>query len=431
MTPLQTQLALAAAGFAIGTFGAFGRRLLDGFAGRPLEVMCRRMKRRERFRSILQFQDDTIRGGEYLQLIGTVIYLMFGTLAWVRFGTLNDWSLGSPQGLIGWIVIAILSLLAIHYWLPITLTRFASTPLLYYTWPTWRVMAALMNPLAIPGDLLQHLSRRIAGTIETEAEEEEQSLEDEIRTIVTAGTQQGYFGPGVREMIQGVMDMHDDTVGHIMTSRSSVDAIDTSDDWPSVLAKIVDSRRTRYPVYKQTLDNIVGVLYAKDLLKHLAAGNLESYTVEDLGRRPWTVPKDRSVESLLREFLHNRSHMAIVVDEFGQTAGVVTIEDTLEEIVGEIFDESDDQEVEVKIVMIDDETYEVDGRVMIDDLNEQTHWQLPESDDYQTVAGWLLHQTGAMPKEGEHLSVGGMEIDVTAASDRKVNRVRLHRPPAA
>ena len=145
-------------------------------------------------------------------------------------------------------------------------------------------------------------------------------------------------------MIQGVMTLHEDTVGHIMTPRSDVDAIDVTTDWNQTLAIVVEAGRTRFPVYEGTLDHVVGILYVKDLLPYLSSQTIPDQSLREICRRAWSVPIDRSVEIILREFLHSRSHMAIVIDEFQQTAGVVTIEDVLEEIVGEIVDESDEDE---------------------------------------------------------------------------------------
>ncbi|MEM6980808.1 MAG: hemolysin family protein [Planctomycetota bacterium] len=412
-------------GFLLGSIGGLGRELSDSFTGRSLEIYCRVKKNRDRFGSILDHQDAAIRGCEYARMIGTVAFLMFGTIAVVE-STLD--ATGQPiqaRTLIIWGLIAGGLMMLTHTWLPAAVTRFASAPVLYHSWPLWRSISIVMRPLDAPGDLLQLVTRRLAGKQETDDEDEEQ-LEDEIQTIVAAGTREGYFGPGVREMIRGVMELHEDDVGHIMTVRSDVDAIDVTSPWDDVLRHIVDGGRTRYPVYEATLDSIVGVLYVKDLLPYLANRDLPHQSLLELCRRPWTVPKDRSVEFLLREFLHSRSHMAIVVDEFGQTAGVVTIEDALEEIVGEIVDESDEEE-EFTMQVVDDHTIVVEGRVMIDDLNEMMHWNLPESEDYETIAGMVLHHTGALPSSGHHLTVGDLNVEVLHASTRKIEKMKLQK----
>lgn len=410
---------LAAVGFVLGSIGGLGSELLDRFAGRSLEIYCRVKKNRDRFGSVLDHQDTVIRAGAYLHVIGSVMFVLFGTIVVVKRVDVD------LNTLLAWGIAAAGLTMLTHTWLPNAVTRFASAPLLYHTWPFWRTMSFVMRPLHAPGELLEIISRRLAGVEETEDEDEEQ-LEDEIRTIVAAGTREGFFAPGVREMIQGVMELHEDTVGHIMTPRVDVNAIAVTATWEEAIESIIETGRTRYPVYEDTIDNVVGVLFVKDLLPYLAGEGLPNKPLLDLCRRPWSVPKDRSVDLLLREFLHSRSHMAIVLDEFQQTAGVVTIEDALEEIVGEIVDESDEEE-EFEIRVIDDDTIDVDGRVMIDDVNDLVHWDLPESDDYETVAGWVLHHTGMIPTAGHLLNVGHWEVEVLHATNRKIENMRIRR----
>ena len=411
---------LSCGGFLLSSVGGLGGELLDRFAGKSLEAYCRLKKNRERFGAVLDHQDAAIRGSEYLRLIGTVTFLLGGTAALFAdesptFAQVTLWGVG-----------ATLVLMLMHVWFPVAVTRFASTRVLYHTWPFWRSLKTFMSPLAAPGEVIEILTRRIAGKEETDDEDEEQ-LEDEIRTIVAAGTREGYFGPGVREMITGVMTLHEDTVGHIMTNRDKVDALDVNASWEEVMQTIVKGGRTRFPVYEGNLDSIVGILYVKDLLPFLQTRAAPDQSLRDIVRRPWTVPVDRSVELLLREFLHSRSHMAIVLDEFQQTVGVVTIEDALEEIVGEIVDESDEEE-EYHITVINESTVEVDGRVMIDDLNELLGWDLPESDDYETIAGYVLSNTGIIPETGQQLTIGEAEIEILLASNRKIESMRVHLP---
>jgi CBS domain containing-hemolysin-like protein len=419
MNDWHAWLLLSCIGFILSSIGGLGGELLDKFAGRSLEAYCRLKKNRDRFGAVLDHQDDSIRASEYLRMIGTALFLISGTAA-IFVGE------APPSGLhlLGWAAIASFIMMMTHDWLPAAVTRFASTPVLYHTWPFWWSLSSFMRPLSAPGEFVEVVTRRLAGKEESEDEDEEQ-LEDEIRTIVTAGTREGYFGPGVREMIQGVMTLHEDTVTHIMTPRSDVDAIEASASWDEILKSVVEAGRTRFPVYRETLDNVIGILYVKDLLPMLASGGMPNKPLTDVLRRPWTVPTDRTVELLLREFLHSRSHMAIVLDEFQQTAGVVTIEDALEEIVGEIVDESDEDE-EYGIEILDEETVEVDGRVMIDDLNDTLGWDLPESDDYETVAGYVLSHTGVIPPEGHRLAIGDAEIEILKASKRKIETMRVH-----
>lgn len=418
---LETLLPISTVGFVAGAVGGLGTELLDNFAGRSLEAYCRLKHRRERYGAVLDHQHDAIRGAEYLRVIGNVIFLAFGTATLVVWRG-PDFTLAT---LALWALISGASIMLTHMWFPSAVTRFASSPLLYHTWPFWRSLSIVAVPLSAPGEILEVLTRRLAGQGDEE-EDEEDILHDEIRKKVMAGSREGYFGQGVREMIQGVLELHEDTVGHIMTPRSDVNAIRLGMPWPEVMRFVVEVGRTRLPVYDETLDRIVGILYVKDLLPEVIAGTLPSSPLETLLRKAWYVSTDRSVESLLREFLHSRSHMAIVLDEFQQTAGVVTIEDALEEIVGEIVDESDDEE-QIELKVIDEDTAEAAGRVMIDELNEQLGWDLPESEEYETVAGFVLHHAGNIPEDGQQLTVGPLTIEVLRASNRQIERLRLHR----
>ncbi|PAY19621.1 hypothetical protein CKO51_10185 [Rhodopirellula sp. SM50] len=422
-------LMVSAAGFLVSSIGGLGAELLDCFAGRSLEAFCRVKKRRERFSSVLEHQDAAIRGSEYLRMIGTVLFLIAGTAALIisKQGT-GSLALTNMFGsLVAWVVLATISMMFVHAWLPAAVTRFASAPVLYHTWPFWRTLTSVMNPFSIPGEVIAALTRRLSGQDENEDESEE-LLEDEIRTIIAAGTNKGIFGPGIREMIQNVMDLSDDTVGHIMTVRGDIDAVQLGDTWPAVMQQVIESGRTRLPVYDGTLDKVVGVLYVKDLLPEIADGKTPSRPLGEIMRHAWTVPVDRSVESLLREFLHSRSHMAIVLDEFQQTAGVVTIEDALEEIVGEIVDESDEDE-ETRFEIINESTVIVSGRVMIDDLNDRLHWELPESDDYETVAGMVLSNLGEIPEAGATFQIGDAAFEVLQATRQKIEMMEVRYAP--
>lgn len=419
MTPIGWWL-LSLGGLVLGAIGGLGAVLLDRFAGRSLEAYCRLKRHRERFGAVLDGHETALVASEYLRVIGTVLFLVAGTATlffWNDDAAPSVWAVG------GWALAAAVLLMLSHLWIPTALTRHVSAPLLFHSWPFWRLLSIVMAPLATPTEPLAVITRRLTGVDQCEIHEEEQ-LEDDIRTIVTAGTREGYFGPGVRDMIQGVIDLHEDTVAHIMTPRGDVSAIEVNADWPSILATASRFGRTRLPVYESNLDKIVGVLYIKDLMPYLCDGGLRKLKLRDVIRPAWTVPIKQNVELLLREFLHNRSHMAIVIDEFGQTAGVVTIEDVLEEIVGEIVDESDDEE-ESAIVIADETCAQADGRAMIDDLNEQTGWNLPENDDYQTIAGYILHHAGRIPASGEKLVIGDIEFEITRATERRIESVCL------
>ena len=172
---------LSALGFVFSSIGGLGGELLDRFAGRPLEAYCRLNKNRERFGAVIDHQDAAIRGSEYLRMIGTVLFLISGTTA---LFVAEENPIG--RDLLIWFFTAGLSIMLVHAWVPTAVTRFASTQVLYHTWPFWRSLSIFMHPLSAPGELVEVITRRLAGKHEHEDEDEEQ-LEDEIRTIVTAG----------------------------------------------------------------------------------------------------------------------------------------------------------------------------------------------------------------------------------------------------
>ena len=268
---------------------------------------------------------------------------------------------------------------------------------------------------------------RLAGK-EDDQEDEEEAFEDEIRTIVSAGLKEGLLEEDAREMIEGVIELGDADVLDIMTPRSEIDALDASLSWPDVLRFVVDVGRTRIPVFEDKLDNIIGILYVKDLFpelnKHPAGLQIP---LAQLVREPWFIPATKAVDELLREFLRTRNHMAVVVDEYRAVAGVVTIEDALEEIVGEIVDEHDKEEAD-EIMIVDDQTIDVVGRTHIDEINERFGWGLSESDDYDTVGGLILRQLGYIPQAQEELQADGLKITVLEVSRRRIERVRLQQP---
>jgi len=409
-----------ACGLGIACWASLGVELLNGFHGRALEIFARARRNRDRYGEVLDHGERAAKAAEYLRVVGNSLFLVAGTAACI---TLADQQ-ASGQVLLGCVLAASLIALVLQLWIPRALARFASAPVLYYTWPAWRLQASLLRPLAWPGELFEKLAQRIAGLQQTEEELEEEELEDEIRTIVTVGARDGVLTPDLTLMIENVMDLHQATVQSIMTPRSQVDAIEVDQPWNELLPEIAASGRSRVPVYRGTMDEMVGVLFVKDLLPEMMSGQLPSKPLSELMRRAWFVPASRQVNELLREFLHSRSHMAIVLDEFHQFAGVVTIEDALEEIVGEIVDESDEDE-QAEIRMVDESTAEVAGRALVTEVNELTGWGLEESDDYETVAGFVLHHTGTVPDSGTTVTIGPVEIEILNASRRQIDRLRL------
>ncbi len=174
----------------------------------------------------------------------------------------------------------------------------------------------------------------------------------------------------------------------------------------------------------ESTDDIIGVLYAKDLLHHLHANGKSGVTLREIVREPYYVPETTGIDTLLENMKRKRVHLAIVVDEYGGGAGLVSMEDILEEIVGEIVDEYDAAE-ETGIQTVSPDIFDVESRVHIDDLNEQFDFGLPEAGDYDTIGGFVFHQLGRVPKEGEHFTWKKLRITVQSVDTRKIHKVRI------
>ncbi len=415
-------IALTFIGLAVAGLASVGSKILHEFPSHELEEYCERRQREDRFGEILDGHEQVAIGAESLNVVGVTLFAV-GVVLWIFDGVSTNGDLGVTR-LSLTILVSIVALLVTTSWIPWTIQRIWAVPMLFHTWPFWLTTSIVAWPMSVGVEVVDGLIRRMAGK-PPDAEDDEEAFDDEIRTMVTAGEREGLLEADEREMIEGVLELGDTDVSDIMTPRSNVDAFEIGLDWEKVLRFAVKVGRTRIPVYREKLEDIVGVLFVKDLLLELASPEQDQRRpIEDLLRTPWFVPKTKPVDDLLQEFLNTRSHLAIVLDEYESVAGVVTIEDVLEEIVGEIVDETDRDEVE-EITTIDKSTAEALGTAHIDELNEKLGLDLPESDDYDTVAGFVLEYLGHIPGAGESIEHGNVRIAVLDASRRQIERVRI------
>lgn len=233
--------------------------------------------------------------------------------------------------------------------------------------------------------------------------------------------------PESRVMLEGVIRMAGMTAGDVMVAVRRMDLLDIDAPYDELLAQVIDTGHSRFPVFEGERDNIIGMLMSKDLLKLQRAPELNLRT---LLRQPVFVPESKGLNELLREFRSNRSHLAIVIDEFGKTAGLITIEDVLEEIVGEIEDEFDDEDTPSSIFTLADGSQRVAGDAAILSVNEAFETQLPE-EDFDTIGGLVAHELGRVPRRGEHVDVGGLRFRVMLARGGSVRWFKVTRAPDA
>lgn len=287
-----------------------------------------------------------------------------------------------------------------------------------------RVSVGLFHPVV---DVLTWVGVGLIRLLGQDPEGGRLMTEEELRTLVEVGEEQGLLEANEREMIQGVFDFGDTVVREVMVPRIDVQALPDTATLGEVWDALVDWGHSRLPIFRQTIDDITGVIYARDVLAYGRDKAADSLAKE-LARPVQFVPETKKIDSLFADFRHHRTQMAIVMDEYGGTAGIVTIEDLLEEIVGEIQDEYDDHE-EMPLREIAPGVLEVMGLYALDELNERFDLELPH-EDFDTVGGLVLHLLGRVPIEGEVVAVDNVEITVAQVEGRRVSRAVLRITPA-
>ncbi len=252
--------------------------------------------------------------------------------------------------------------------------------------------------------------------------------QEEIRTLVSVGEEEGVLEEAEREMIDSIFEFGDTEASQVMVPRIDIDSLEADAPLTEALAIINEVGHSRIPVYEETIDNIIGVLYAKDLLKLVNCGELTSKTARAVMRPAHYIPETKRVDDLLRDMQRKKVHIAIVLDEYGGTAGLVTIEDILEEIVGEIRDEYDREEPTIEI--LGDGAVLADARVGVDEINEVLETSLPE-EEFETISGLIFNLFGRVPKKGETIKFEDLVITVTEILGRRITRVKLEKKPPA
>jgi len=249
-------------------------------------------------------------------------------------------------------------------------------------------------------------------------------LSDEEQARISENDDSDSLAEEEKEMIRSIFDLGETTVEEIMMPRIDIKGIQEDVDLPTILNIIRDEGHSRFPVYKETIDSITGILYVKDILSWLSEHDSKSWDLQALLKKPHYIPLGKHVNHLMREFKQKHLHIAVVVDEYGGTAGIVTMEDILEEIVGEIQDEYDEEELEV--VKIDENTYIIDPRIDLQDLNEELDISIDTEDvDYNTLGGLIYNEYGDVPEENSEFDFDGLKITVLKMDNQRIEKVRI------
>lgn len=318
---------------------------------------------------------------------------------------------------VAWVVVMIFGVALPHAW-----AKYLGEKTVAAVWPALGAMQVGFWPAGKLLTALDVLVRRLSGHRE-EPDSRASNVEKEILQLVNEGQAGGGVDPAEGDMIESIIEFRDTTVGEIMTPRTDTVAIDVASDLNTCRVLIESEGHSRIPVYEGTLDTVVGVLYAKDLLNQFDRGD-QPFDLRQVMRKPYFVPETKTLADLLGEFKATKVHMAIVLDEYGGTAGLVTIEDLLEEIVGDIADEYEQHEPEM-LQQISEQAVEVDARLHIDDLNDALEVAIPEEEDYDTVGGFVFSTLGYVPTAGDTFEHNGAKFTVTEADQRRVIRVKV------
>jgi putative hemolysin len=317
-------------------------------------------------------------------------------------------------------IFSVFSMAIPHAW-----AKYAGEKLIRRTYGVLLVFAILATPVLYLLQLYDGFVRRLAGVPPVTPEEQQEEKQEEFLEDLEQHRIEGTVDEEEQEMIENVLELRESTAGEIMTPRTDLVAVAVDADLPMVLETIRKAGHSRIPVYEETIDNIVGLIYAKDLLAEIGR-DAQGFHVRDRMREVYFVPETKPLRALLHEFQNQKLHLAVVLDEYGGTAGIVTLEDILEELVGPIADEYEKTPPESS-KKIDETTIEVDARMYVDDLNDEFSLDLPEDEDYDTVGGFVFSRLGYIPKAGERFDYDHLKFTIASAEPRRVKRVRIQK----
>ena len=407
-------LGLAATGFAL--FFALTHNALRSFSRARLEEALQRKGRLRELDRLSRHRHDLLHMTRALHIVSIVtMAVLIEVWATDRLGsTARGWLIGAA-------VAAVVGVIAGGV-IPLAWAHYAAEGVLATVLPACQVCRALFSPVRRVLRIFDTVVRRLVGV--PRGAPSASDIEDEIVSVADEGERKGAIQEDQKDMIENVIKFKRADASQIMTPRTDIVSIDSTESVEAARQLIAESGYSRIPVTRGNLDTIAGILYAKDLLDHAATADGRNLAAADVMRKPLLVPETKRLDELLREFQVNKVHIAIVLDEYGGTAGLVTIEDVVEEIVGEIVDEYE-HEPPKSIRRVGDLAFEVEARVHIDEVNDELEVDLPEDDDYETIGGFVLSRLGYIPKVGESLDYDGLRITVLEAEERRITRLRI------
>ena len=321
-------------------------------------------------------------------------------------------------------IFSIFSVAIPHAW-----AKYAGEKILSRTYKLLMFFSILAWPILYVWKFTDGFVKRLIGIPETTPEERQEEKQEEFLTGLEQRRTEGVLDEEEQEMIENVLELSDTAADEIMTPRTDIVAVEVNSDLNTILETINTAGHTRVPVYEANIDKIIGLIYAKDLLTEIGKKPAD-FKLRDKIRDAYFVPETKPLRTLLHEFQSRKLHIAVVLDEYGGTAGIVTLEDIIEELVGEITDEYEETPPE-PIKKIDQNTIEADARTYVDDLNDQLDLSLPEDEDYDTIGGFVFSHLGYVPKTGESFDYDNLKFTITSAEARRIKRIRIQKKTEA
>ena len=292
---------------------------------------------------------------------------------------------------------------------------------------TMKIVTAIMKPFVVIDTFIANTIVRLFGIDPSKLDIH--ITEDEIRMMVDAGSDIGSIDENEMEMINNIFEFDNTSVEDIATHRTNIVAIPITSTLEGIKKVIVDEKYSRIPVYEENIDNIIGILYVKDFIKYIFIDELgKNFNLKNILMEPYFIPTSKKSDELFKEMQIKKVHMAIVIDEYGGTTGIVTMEDLLEEIVGNIFDEYDVEEKE-DIEIINEDTYIIKGGTDINDVEEFLNVKFEDISDYDTLGGYLIGKLGRVPDDNERpeIDICGYNFKIIEFDDKRINLVKVNR----
>ncbi|MBN2490269.1 MAG: HlyC/CorC family transporter [Planctomycetes bacterium] len=411
---------LAAAAALLGVVLAMAQGGLENLSWRRLQERLRSEAREVQIHVWLDRvgYDRLVLTLEWLRVASyLVLVLLLDRLVLASLG--EHWILG--------FVVLLACVLLLGESIPRFVARYNAERTMLLLLPLLRALPVVLLPLTRSMAWLPDTVARLSGKHPVTFQQER--LTAEITEAAEEGERSGVLEEDEREMIENIIDLGDTEAVEVMTPRIDVVSIDAGAPREAARRLAVESGHSRIPVHEGDRDQIVGILHVKDLLKDGEENTPKS--ARELMRKAHFVPETKNIGELLREFKDLKTHMAIVLDEYGGTSGLITLEDILEEIVGEITDEFDTGQSVAVIRRVDGSTFRVDAKIHIHELNEAMHLALPEDAGYETLGGFVFSTLGRVPEEGETFQHGHAEFKILKADSRRVSRVQIRLPAAA